>query len=213
MASGCLGLVSFPREPGRVSLERLEALYPALLPALRDHPGHRLRPGPLRARRARSRSAPRGTHHLDDDRVEGEDPLAPFGPNAADHVRRTDAFPHCADLMINSAYWPQFGEVAAFEELVGSHGGLGGTQSLPLRPAPGRARLARGGGGRRRAGPPGLPRLARRPRPRRLRERGRLARRQHPQLRPEAPARASSAASSRGGARSGSGRSRARPSG
>ena len=58
MASGCLGLISFPREPGRVSLERIEALYPRLIPALRDHPGHRLRPRPLRARRARWRSAP-----------------------------------------------------------------------------------------------------------------------------------------------------------
>ena len=39
--------------------------------------------------------------------------------------------------MINSAYWPRFGEVAAFEELVGSHGGLGGTQCFPfvLHPA------------------------------------------------------------------------------
>ena len=39
MASGCLGLVSFPRLPGRVPLERIEELYPALIPALRDHPG------------------------------------------------------------------------------------------------------------------------------------------------------------------------------
>jgi uncharacterized membrane protein YvlD (DUF360 family) len=39
MASGCLGLVTFPREPGRVSLERLETLYPRLVPALGDHPG------------------------------------------------------------------------------------------------------------------------------------------------------------------------------
>ncbi len=39
--------------------------------------------------------------------------------------------------MVNSTYWPQFGEVAAFEELVGSHGGMGGTQSHPfvLHPA------------------------------------------------------------------------------
>ena len=29
MASGCLGLISFPREPGRVSLERIEQLLPA----------------------------------------------------------------------------------------------------------------------------------------------------------------------------------------
>ena len=60
MASGCLGLISFPREPGRVTLERIEALYPRLLPALRDHPGIGFVAGALRARRARSRSARAG---------------------------------------------------------------------------------------------------------------------------------------------------------
>ncbi|HEX5762942.1 MAG TPA: phage holin family protein [Solirubrobacterales bacterium] len=131
MASGCLGLISFPREPGRVSLERIEALYPRLVPALRDHPGigfilvRSERQGPMAI-------GAEGTRFLDDDRVEGEDPLAPFGENAADHLRRTDGFPHCADLMVNSAYWPDFDEVAAFEELVGSHGGMGGPQSFPF---------------------------------------------------------------------------------
>ncbi|HEX7246167.1 MAG TPA: phage holin family protein [Solirubrobacterales bacterium] len=136
MASGCLGLISFPREPGRVSLERIEALYPTLLPTLRDHPGV----GFVLVRSERHGALAiggGGAHFLDADRVEGEDPLAPFGPSAADHVRRTDGFEHCADLMVNSALWPDFGEVAAFEELVGSHGGLGGTQSHPfvLHPA------------------------------------------------------------------------------
>jgi uncharacterized membrane protein YvlD (DUF360 family) len=136
MASGCLGLISFPREPGRVTLERIEALYPRLVPALREHPGI----GFLLVRSERQGAmaiGPRGARFLGDDRVEGEDPLAPFGKNAADHLRRTDGFPHCADLMVNSAYWPEFGEVAAFEELVGSHGGMGGPQSFPfvLHPA------------------------------------------------------------------------------
>lgn len=131
MASGCLGLISFPREPGRVSLERIEALHPHLIPALRDHPGI----GFILVRSEREGAlaiGSMGIRFLDDDRVEGEDPLAPFGPNAADHLRRTDGFPHCADLMVNSTYWPEFGEVAAFEELVGSHGGMGGTQSFPF---------------------------------------------------------------------------------
>jgi uncharacterized membrane protein YvlD (DUF360 family) len=136
MASGCLGLISFPREPGRVPLERIEALYPRLIPALREHPG-------IGFVLVRSEDfgavalGPRGTRFLDLGRVEGEDPLEPFGPNAADHLRRTDGFPHCADLMVNSTYWSEFGEVAAFEELVGSHGGMGGTQSFPfvLHPA------------------------------------------------------------------------------
>jgi uncharacterized membrane protein YvlD (DUF360 family) len=136
MASGCLGLISFPREPGRVSLERIEALYPRLLPALRDHPGI----GFVLVRSEREGAmaiGAGGTRFLEDDRVVGEDPLAPFGPNAADHLRRTNGFPHCADLMLNSTYWTEFGEVAAFEELVGSHGGMGGTQSFPfvLHPA------------------------------------------------------------------------------
>lgn len=131
MASGCLGLISFPREPGRLTRERIEALYPRLLPALCGHPGI----GFVMVRSERDGAiaiGAGGTYFLNSDRVVGEDPLAPFGPNAADHLRRTDGFPHCADLMLNSTYWPEFGEVAAFEELVGSHGGMGGTQSFPF---------------------------------------------------------------------------------
>jgi uncharacterized membrane protein YvlD (DUF360 family) len=136
MASGCLGLVSFPREPGRVTLERMTEMHPRLLDTLRAHPGI----GFVLVRSERDGAVvlgPRGTHYLDDDRVEGEDPLAPFGPNAAAHVRRTDGFAHCPDLAINSTYWPDLEEVAAFEELVGSHGGLGGPQSYPFVLFPG----------------------------------------------------------------------------
>lgn len=131
LASGCLGLISFPREPGRVSLERIEALYPLLVPALCEHPGV----GFLMVRSEHEGAmalGAAGRRWLDGDRVVGEDPLAPFGANAADHLRRTDGFAHCADIMINSTFWSGFGEVAAFEELVGSHGGMGGTQSFPF---------------------------------------------------------------------------------
>jgi uncharacterized membrane protein YvlD (DUF360 family) len=131
MASGCLGLVSFPREPGRVTLERLEARWPRLVPALRDHPGI----GFLLVRSERHGAlaiGARGVSHLDEGRVDGENPLAPFGPRAARHVKRTDRFPHCPDIVVNSTYWTDMDEVAAFEELVGSHGGMGGTQSYPF---------------------------------------------------------------------------------
>ena len=146
MASGNLGLITFPRMPGRVTLEQIEAERPGLIEALRTHPGHRLRAralggdGPVVL-------GPRG-RHLTTGAVEGEDPLAPFGPNAADHVRRTDAFPHCPDLVVNSTYWAELDEVAAFEELVGSHGGLGGAQSHPFVLAPARPAVAGGAGGR-----------------------------------------------------------------
>ena len=39
MASGCLGLISFPREPGRMTLERIEQRHPRLITALRRHQG------------------------------------------------------------------------------------------------------------------------------------------------------------------------------
>ena len=39
-------------------------------------------------------------------------------------------------MVVNSTYWPAMGEVAAFEELVGSHGGMGGGQSFPFVLAP-----------------------------------------------------------------------------
>ncbi len=131
MASGCLGLITFPREPGRVTLERLEQLHPRLIPALRDHPGI----GFVLVRSEADGAVvlgKEGVHYLDQRRVEGVDPLAPYGEHAADHVRRTDGFPHCPDVVLNSTYWADADEVAAFEELVGSHGGMGGGQSFPF---------------------------------------------------------------------------------
>jgi uncharacterized membrane protein YvlD (DUF360 family) len=131
MASGNLGLISFPREPGRVTLEQIQATRPGLVQALRTHPGVAFvlvrseADGPIVLGHG-------GIHRLADGSTKGEDPLAPFGPTAAEHVRRTDAYPHCPDLVVNGTYWPELDEVAAFEELVGSHGGLGGSQSHPF---------------------------------------------------------------------------------
>ena len=131
MASGCLGLISFPREPGRWTLERMQQRHPRLIEALREHPGI----GFLLVRSERHGAivlGERGASYLDEERVEGEDPLAPFGTRAAAHVKRTDGFSHCPDIVLNSTYWRASDEVAAFEELVGSHGGMGGSQSFPF---------------------------------------------------------------------------------
>ncbi|GGZ56655.1 phage holin family protein [Streptomyces subrutilus] len=126
LASGNLGLISFPDVPGRATREEIERAHPALLATLANHPGVGfllvdgvvLGPGGATAR-------------LD---VPGaaEELLAVFGPGAADAVRRTDSFPHVADVMVNSAYDPDTGTVHAFEEQIGSHGGLGGEQGEPF---------------------------------------------------------------------------------
>jgi putative membrane protein len=71
----------------------------------------------------------RGIYYLAEDRFEGQNTLESFGPGAAAHLRREDSFSNAPDVLVNSFYDPKTGEVAAFEELVGSHGGLGGHQS------------------------------------------------------------------------------------
>ena len=144
LASGNLGLVYLMEERRRLTLEEIEERHPRLLPALREHPhiGFLL---------VRSREhgpvalGARGANYLAQGRIEGDDPLAPFSPNAAHHLRRTDGFPHVADIMVNSFYDPQLDEGCAFEELISFHGGLGGWQnrafilhpkSLPLPDEP-----------------------------------------------------------------------------
>ena len=131
MASGNLGLISFPRLPGRATFEWLEERYPGLIEGLARHPGigFLLVDSEMNGGLVIGEA---GRVFLDDGRVEGKDPLEAFGENALEHVRRTHGFTTCPDIVLNSTYWEDLDEVAAFEELVGSHGGLGGTQSHPF---------------------------------------------------------------------------------
>jgi len=131
MASGCLGLINFPREPGRITLERLNDLHPGLIDGLAAHPGIGFALIDSEKHGAVAIGAS-GTNYLERGEIVGDDPLEPFGPNTAAHVLRTHRFPNCPDIMVNSTYWQETDEVAAFEELVGSHGGLGGAQSHPF---------------------------------------------------------------------------------
>ncbi|RZU49434.1 type I phosphodiesterase/nucleotide pyrophosphatase [Krasilnikovia cinnamomea] len=130
-ASGNLAMVYLARHPGRVTLEEIEEWHPALLAGLTGHPGigwvmvRSRELGPVVLGHA-------GRRVLADDRVEGDDPLAGCGPLAAADLRRHDALPHVGDLLINSVVDPRTQEVAAFEELIGCHGGLGGWQNRPV---------------------------------------------------------------------------------
>jgi hypothetical protein len=130
-ASGNLALIYFPRLPGRVSLETLDATFPGLVAALANHPGI----GFLLVRSERNGAVAvgeNGIRYLDQDRVEGEDPVAPYGEHAVAGLRRLDRMEHCGDIVAISLLDPETDEVAAFEELIGSHGGLGGPQTEPF---------------------------------------------------------------------------------
>jgi uncharacterized membrane protein YvlD (DUF360 family) len=130
-ASGNLALVYLARHPGRATMEEIEERHPELISGLVRHPGigwvmvRSRRFGPVVLGRA-------GRRFLREDRVEGEDPLAGFGPAAAADLRRHDELPHTGDLVVNSSYDPVTQEVAAFEDLIGCHGGLGGWQDRPV---------------------------------------------------------------------------------
>lgn len=134
LASGNLGLVSFPDVPHRMTREEIDRRHPALLTTLAAHPGI----GFLLVRSEEHGAVVLGAGQAvplaEADRPGG--PLEPFGPGAAEAVRRTDGFPHTADIMINSACFPETGEIHAFEEQIGSHGGLGGAQSHPFLLSP-----------------------------------------------------------------------------
>jgi uncharacterized membrane protein YvlD (DUF360 family) len=131
LGSGNLGLVYLMEEPRRLSLEEIQQRHPRLLSALGEHPhiGFLLvrsdEHGPLAMNS-------RGVHYLVENRVEGEDPLAPFSPNAAAHLLRSDGFEHVADIMVGSFYDPGLEQGCAFEELISFHGGLGGPQTMPF---------------------------------------------------------------------------------
>jgi uncharacterized membrane protein YvlD (DUF360 family) len=131
LASGSLGLVYLPDEPHRMMLEEIDQLYPGLVSSLVEHPDV----GFVLVATRREGSVVVGRHgrrSLDSGEVVGDDPLAPFGPRAVDQVREVDAYRTVADLMINARFDPVLEEVAAFEEQVGSHGGLGGPQTRPF---------------------------------------------------------------------------------
>ena len=131
LASGNLATIAFPKHPTRVTYEDIVEQFPLLLPGLFANPD-------IGFVMVRSKTEgtialnSRGIRYLDSDDVIGEDPLKNYGERAAHHLRRTDGFANAPDILVMSATNPKTGEVYAFEELVGSHGGLGGAQSRPF---------------------------------------------------------------------------------
>jgi hypothetical protein len=114
-----------------MTLEQIDAAFPNLMPGLIDHPGISLalvtsaQYGPLAIGK-------NGIRYLRDGRVEEEDPTLQFGPNAPRHLLREAEFANVPDIVVISSTDPETGEVPAFEELVGNHGGLGGWQREPF---------------------------------------------------------------------------------
>ncbi len=137
--SGNLAQVYFDLHPRKITLSELNEAYPGMVDALVQHEGIGIVCG------YEDDGTPvvlgkHGKRNLHTDEVMGEDPLAiyaPSDPNAHGHsdiatriwqVRRVMDFPHAGDLMVISTVYED-GTVAALEELIGNHGGLGGEQT------------------------------------------------------------------------------------
>jgi uncharacterized membrane protein YvlD (DUF360 family) len=137
--SGNLAQVYFDLLPRKMTLNELNAAYPGMVDALVQHPGIGLVCG------YEDDGAPvclgkGGTRNLHTGQVQGADPVkmyAPedpkaYGSNTIEtrvwQIRRVMDFPHAGDLMVISTVYLD-GTVAALEELIGSHGGLGGEQT------------------------------------------------------------------------------------
>ncbi len=122
-------LVYFDLYPRKITLNELNAAYPGLVDKLVAHEGI----GFVIAYEddfdavVFGKGGARNLHTGD---VVGEDPLLPYGDvelRAGQLLRLAD-FDNSGDLILNSTLFPD-GSVAALEELIGNHGGLGGEQT------------------------------------------------------------------------------------
>jgi hypothetical protein len=126
--SGNLSNIYFRDNPERMSLEEIANTHPGLIEGLVSHDGiafvvvHSSQHGPVALGKS-------GVHHLNTGRIDGDDPLARFGAHAPAQLARLASFPHCGDVVLNGHYDAATNQVITFEEMVGTHGGLGGPQT------------------------------------------------------------------------------------
>ncbi|MFI5894461.1 alkaline phosphatase family protein [Actinoplanes sp. NPDC051513] len=141
VSSGNLCLLYLTRFPHRLCRAEIDRAYPRLVPGLAAHPGIGL--VVVREENGPVAYGTSGLHRLRDDTVEGVDPLLPYGPHARADLLRHQESAHIGDIVLISCVDPVTEEVAAFEELVGSHGGLGGWQTDAVLVHPARWPIAR----------------------------------------------------------------------
>jgi uncharacterized membrane protein YvlD (DUF360 family) len=130
-SSGSLAHIYFTALKGRMNAETIEKRYPGLISALAGHPGI----GTVMGRAADGHALLFGTSGSVD-LVPGKPghngPLAGYGARAAEKLLHLEGFANSGDLILLGALDPASGEVTGFEELIGSHGGLGGWQGDPF---------------------------------------------------------------------------------
>lgn len=126
LGSGNLGLV-YVHSAIRLTLDDLQKRWPNLIPGLCGHEGVGFIAG-LDSSGVPWALGAHGRVRLDTGVVIGRDPLRPYGDHAARVLARAVVMPEAPDLYVNSCIADVTLDIAAFEPLVGAHGGLGGWQ-------------------------------------------------------------------------------------
>ncbi|WP_181310021.1 phage holin family protein [Nocardioides campestrisoli] len=134
LASGNLGLLQV-QGPSRLSVDELDRRWPRLLPGLTAHPGVGFVAG-LDDAGVPWAYGHDGRCQLATGEVTGSDPLREYGEPARRLLARAVLRPEAPDLYVNSLVERDTLDIAAFEELVGAHGGLGGWQESAVLLAP-----------------------------------------------------------------------------
>ena len=130
-SSGNLAHVYVTGLAGRATEDTIEARYPGLIEGLRIHPGIGLLVVRSGAGHVLLLSGS-GRLDLTAGFPDRDALLAGFGPGAAENLLRLEGFANAGDLILVGAVDAISGDVTGFEELVGSHGGLGGWQVEPF---------------------------------------------------------------------------------
>ncbi len=131
LASGNLAMIYLTQWSHRLTYEEIQKFFPDLIPGIvnNEYIGFIVVKSSEKGNMAIGKN---GTYYLDSDEIVGENPLEGFGKNIAHHIKRNVSFKYTPDILVNSFYDEEKDEVCAFEELVGSHGGAGGSQSKPF---------------------------------------------------------------------------------
>ncbi len=131
LASGNLANAYFSCAEQQLTYREIEALYPGFCEDLIGHEGVGLlvirgEDGPFALGKT-------GRRNLVTGEVSGIDPLIMYGDadKRAKQLLRLAEFPDVGDVIVISTVYED-GTVAAFEELIGSHGGIGGEQTEPF---------------------------------------------------------------------------------
>lgn len=125
--SGNLGNIWLNEIKGRATKQKIDAQYPKLIPGLLETAGIGVVLVATAAKNYHCISH-QGSIDLRTGAVTGSNPLADYPGVRAQDLLRLASMQTAPDIAIISSYDPSKGEVHAFEELVGNHGGMGGWQ-------------------------------------------------------------------------------------